>query len=194
MALARKAEQATGRVLERVARAMAYFGGVILVAIALLTVASITGRALLSLGLGPIKGDFEMVEAGCAVAIFAFLPLAQFKRGHVTVDIFIQQMPRRVQAFLGLIGDLLIAVMAYVILWRLWLGFGEKFPYGSEGLRDVLGMGYKPFYPETTYELEMPVWYPYGLSVMGAALFFVVAAYTVWRSLNWVLDGAEQRV
>jgi len=54
-----------------------------------------------------------------------------------------------------------------------------------------LGMGSKPFFPETTYELELPVWIPYGLALIGAVMFFVVSLYTVWRALNWVLDGAE---
>jgi hypothetical protein len=55
----------------------------------------------------------------------------------------------------------------------------------------ALGMGSRPFFPETTYELEIPVWIPYGLAWIGAALFFVTALYTVWRSLNWVLQGQE---
>ncbi|MBA5764788.1 TRAP transporter small permease, partial [Vibrio sp. 404] len=61
-------EARTGRALEALARAMAYGGGLVLVAIAVITVASIIGRALIRLGLGPITGDFELVEAGCAVA------------------------------------------------------------------------------------------------------------------------------
>ncbi len=192
MAIAKKAQVRIGRRLEGLARWLAYAGGAVLVGLALMTVASIIGRALLPWGLGPIKGDFELVEAGCAIAIFAFLPWCQLKRGHVTVDIFIQSLPQRAQAFLGLVGDLLLAVAAYVILWRLWLGFGEKFPYGSEALRDLLGMGYKPFFVETTYELEMPIWIPYAAALVGAAMFFIVAAYCVWRALNWVIEGREE--
>lgn len=184
-------EARTGRALEALARLLAYAGGLVLIAIALITVASITGRALIGLGLGPITGDFELVEAGCAVAIFAFLPWCQLKRGHVTVDIFVDRLPSRPHALTGLIGDALIALAAGVIFWRLWLGFGEKFPYGSDALRENLGMGYKPFFPETTYELELPVWIPYALAVTGAAVFLLVALYTVWRSLNWVLAGQE---
>ncbi|MEM7723352.1 MAG: hypothetical protein AAF376_13380, partial [Pseudomonadota bacterium] len=83
------------------------------------------------------------------------------------------------------------AVVAYVIAWRLFIGFGEKFPYGSDSLRAALGFGSRPFFPETTYELEIQVWIPYGLALIGAVLFFVTALYTVWRSLNWVLAGEE---
>ncbi len=191
MALAKSAEQRVGRWLERISRGVAYAGGVVLAAIALVTVASIIGRAFLFAGLGPIKGDYEIVEMGCAIAIFAFMPFAQYKRAHVVVDIFTLRLPMRMQAFLGFVGDVLIALASGVILWRFWLGFGEKFPYGSDGFRAAMSMGYKPFFAETTYELEVPIWIPYALALLGAALFFVVSLYTVWRSLNWVLEGRE---
>ncbi len=173
---------------------MAYSGGAVLVAIALTTVISIIGRTLSGFGLSPVKGDYEIVEMGCAIAVFAFMPWCQFKRGHVTVDIFISKLSDRMQAVLGLIGDLFLTGAAFIILWRLWLGFGEKFPFGSDGLRNVLGMGAKPFFAESTYELEIPLWIPFGLSLVGAAFFMIVAAYSVWRSFNWVLDGKEERV
>ncbi|MFY0691515.1 MAG: TRAP transporter small permease [Paracoccaceae bacterium] len=191
MAIAPKLERRLGRALEGLARWLAYAGGFVLVSLALITVVSVLGRAFIFAGLRPISGDFELVEAGCAIAIFAFMPWCQLRRGHVTVDIFIDRLPSRARAVFGLIGDAAIAVVSGLILWRIWLGFGEKFPYGSEALRDALGMGYKPFFPETTYELELPIWIPYGLAVIGAALFFVVSLYTVWRALNWVLDGQE---
>lgn len=191
--IAPAAEARVGRVLEKLARYLAYAGGLVLVAIAVITVLSITGRALIFAGLGPIKGDFELVEMGCAIAVFFFLPWCQLKRGHVTVDIFVDRLPRRGHAGFGLIGDLCVLVAASLIAWRLYLGFGEKFPYGSDALRETLSMGYKPFFPETTYELELPVWMPYGLALLGAAVFVLVSAYTVWRSLNWTLAGQEGR-
>lgn len=191
MPLAKRAQTATGRVIDVLARLCAYMGGTVLVALALITTASIAGRALSGLGLRPITGDFELVEAGCAIAVFAFLPLCQLKRGHVTVDVLIHRLPHRAQAALGFVGDTIITAAAGFILWRLWLGFGEKFPYGSDAFRDALGMGYKPFFPETTYELQLPVWIPYALALVGAALFFVVSLYTMWRSLNWTLEGQE---
>ena len=192
MALAKQAQVRVGQGLEKMSRWLAYAGGSVLVTIALITVVSIIGRALIPFGLKPIKGDFELVEMGCAMAIFAFLPWAQFRRGHVTVDIFIQSLPKRVQAFLGLVGDLLLTLAAFVILWRLWLGFGEKFPYGSDALRAALGFGSKPFFVETSYELELPVWIPYAASLVGALMFFVVSVYSVWRALNWVIEGQEE--
>jgi TRAP-type C4-dicarboxylate transport system permease small subunit len=191
-ALAPRAEAAVGRWVEWIAKAMAFAGGVLLTLIALMVCASIFGRQMDGIWLfGPIRGDYELVEAGTAIAVFAFLPWCQLKRGHVAVDIVVQAFPPRLKALSGLIGDILLAIVAYVIAWRLFVGFGEKLPFGSDGLRETLGFGYRPFFAETTYELEIPVWMPYGLAWIGAALFFVTALYTVWRSLNWVLMGRE---
>lgn len=192
MAIAKQAQLELGRRLETASKWLAYAGGTVLAAIAIMTVLSIMGRALVGVGLRPIQGDFELVEAGAAIAIFAFLPWCQLKRGHVTVDIFIARLSPRIQAVLGLLGDALISVAAYVILWRLWLGFGERFPYGSEALRTFLGMGTKPFFVETTYELELPIWIPYAAALLGALMFFLVAVYSVWRALNWVIEGREE--
>ena len=194
MALAINAERRAGRVIDMIARLFAYIGGFVLVAMALVTVVSIVGRALLSFGLSPVRGDYELVANGCALAVFCFLPYCQLKRGHVTVDIVTSMFPPRAQAVFGLIGDLLITLAAIIMMRQLWFGFGEKFPYGSDALRDTLGMGYKPFFAETTYELEIPVWIPYGLALIGAGLFVIVSLYTVWRSLNWVSAGREGAV
>lgn len=194
MALAAQARARTGRVIEGMAIGLAVLGGLVLCAMAVLTMMSITGRALIGFGLGPLRGDYELVANGCALAIFAFLPYCQLKRGHVTVDIFIAPLPARIRALFGLIGDALIALAATVITRQLWFGFGEKFPYGSDTLRTSLGMGYKPFFAETTYELEIPVWIPYGLALIGAVLFVLVSYYCVWRAAAWVLDGAEGTV
>ena len=194
MALAINAERRAGRVIDMIARLFAYIGGFILVAMALVTVVSIVGRALLAFGLSPVRGDYELVANGCALAVFCFLPYCQLKRGHVTVDIVTSMFPPRAQAIFGLIGDLLITLAAIIMMRQLWFGFGEKFPYGSDALRDTLGMGYKPFFAETTYELEIPVWIPYGLALIGAGLFVIVSLYTVWRSLNWVSAGREGAV
>lgn len=190
--IAPRAEAATGRVIAHVAGAMAWIGGLILTALAIMVCLSILGRQLDGIWIfGPISGDYELVEAGTAIAVFAFLPWCQLKRGHVAVDIVVQALPYRWKAFSGLVGDILLAVVAYVIAWRLYVGFAEKFPHGSDAVRSALGMGPRPFFAETTYELEIPVWIPYGLSLIGAVLFFVTALYTVWRSVNWVARGME---
>lgn len=181
-----------GRSVEAIARWLAYLGGGILAFLSVMTVVSIIGRALNGVGpLGPVPGDYEMVANGCAIAVFFFLPYCQLKRGHVTVDIVVGRFPPRIFALFGLLGDAVIALASVVILRQLWLGFGEKFPYGSDALRDALAMGYKPFFPETTYELEVEVWILYGIALVGALALVIVSLYTVARAARWVIDGQE---
>ncbi|MCB1490918.1 MAG: TRAP transporter small permease [Rhodobiaceae bacterium] len=170
MQIARSAERATERALEKLARWLAWFGGAILAALSIMTVVSIVGRAFIAFGLSPIKGDFELVEMGSAIAVFAFMPWCQLNRGHVTVDILIGQGPRILMPLTDLIGDLVIAAIAFVIAWRLFAAIPEKRQYG-----------------EMTYILGLPIWWGYALASIGAALFFVVSAFTVWRSLNALL-------
>ena len=109
----------------------------------------------------------------------------------MTVDILSERFPPRVHAALGLAGDAALALCAGVIFWRFWLGTMEKVPFGAEAVRAALGMGPAPFFPETTYELQIPVWIPYSLALAGAGLFFLACLYTCWRSLNWTLQGRE---
>ena len=177
-------EKKIGLLLGTLSRWLAYFGGFALTGIAILTVVSITGRALTGFGLTPIKGDFELVEIGSAVAVFSFLPWCQLNRGHVTVDVLTRTFAKPVQRFLVIVGDFAIALIAIVITWRLWMGMGERVTWFSQETRDLLGFGYKPFSVEETFILGMPTWYGYALGLVGAFLFSLVSVYTVWRSVN----------
>jgi TRAP-type C4-dicarboxylate transport system permease small subunit len=153
-----------GRALYAIATAVALAGGAILFALTLLTVVSVVGRAAFS---APIPGDFELVEVGMAVAIFAFLPYCQLVRGNVIVDLFTTRASARVQALLDAAGNLLYTAIAALLTWRVALGGLEVRGYG-----------------ETTMVLRVPVWWGYAPAVACLALLTVVCAYTVWRSIS----------
>ena len=172
--LAPALEARIGRALGLACRWLALAGGVVLTALALMTVVSIIGRGFSFAGLGPVPGDFELVEAGCAVAVFAFLPWCQFRRGHVTVDILISRLSGRQQAVLAMLGNIALSLVAGLVAWRLWFGMLDKFSYG-----------------ETTMILGMELGYSYAAAVPGAVFFAVVCLYTVWRSLNEAIRGRE---
>lgn len=163
-----------------------------LTASALMTVISILGRAFIWAGLAPVPGDFELVEIASVIAIFAFLPWAQINRGQVTVDVLVDYFPARLRTALGMLGDGAMTLAASVIAWRLWLGFGERFPHGSDTIRSLLVLGERPYYVETTFILRMPVWYGYALSMIGAGFFALVCFYTLWRAVNWTIRGREE--
>jgi TRAP-type C4-dicarboxylate transport system permease small subunit len=154
---------ALGRALHATATGVALIGGAVLFALTLLTVISVVGRAVLN---APIPGDFELVEVGMAVAIFAFLPYCQIVRGNVIVDLFTAEAGPRVKALLDGLGNLLYTAIAALLTWRVALGGLEVRSYG-----------------ETTMVLRVPVWWGYLPAVVCLALLTVVCAYTFWRSV-----------
>ena len=79
-----------GRALFFISFLLALFGGFTLLVMVCVNVISIFGRILF---LSPLLGDFELVEMGCAVAIFSFLPLCHLKNGNVIVDFFSSSFP-----------------------------------------------------------------------------------------------------
>jgi len=175
------------------ARAMAVLGGVVLTAIMLLTCISVLGRGgntflhwdafeamapalsarLLATGIGPVGGDFELVEAGMAFCIFAFLPLAQVSGAHATVDIFTAYLPERVNRALMALWEVIFAVALVVIAWRLYEGMASKMRYG-----------------ETTFILQFPIWWAYGASFAAAC---VAALVGVWCAVARVMELATGR-
>lgn len=192
MQIASNAERVVGSLLTQLSRWLVYIGGLVLCAIALLTVVSVIGRALTGFGLSAIPGDFELVEIGAAVAVFSFLPWCQLNRGHVTVDILVRSFPEKIGRWLELLGNISISIIALIIAWRLWMGMGERVTWFEQTTRDILGFGYKPFSVETTFILGLPTWYGYALGMVGALMFALVSVFTVWRSINECLgDNAS---
>jgi len=144
------------------ARWLAIFGGLVLVAITVMTCISIVGRALTGFGLGPVPGDYEIAEAAIGFVVFSFLPWCQLNRGHATVDLFTSFLPASANRLIDLVSELLMGVVTVVIAWRLWFGMIDKFNYG-----------------ETTFIIEMPVWWAYALCMVAAAGAVAVALYMI---------------
>ncbi len=149
---------------------LAVLAGLVLTAMALVTVVSITGRGLVWAGLTPIPGDFELVEMGCAIAVFGFLPYCHLNRGHVTVDLFVSRLPDGLFNLLTLLGDIAIGAIAAVVGWRMWFGLQEKIAYG-----------------ESTMILGAPLWIGYSLSFVGALWMIVIGLYVVYQDLRHVM-------
>lgn len=153
-----------GRVLYRIARLLTICGGILLLAVAVLTAVSITGRAT---SIGPIPGDFELVAIGTGVCIFSFLPYCQLMRGNVLVDFFTEKAPRSVKAFLEGVSGLMYLAIATLLTWRLIFGGLDMYKYH-----------------ETSITVGFPRWTTIPLSVLLMAFLVIVIAYTVWRSFS----------
>ena len=166
------------RLAEFIARTLALAGGFLLLGIIVLTCVSIIGRALvpLDIGIGSIRGIYDITEIGMAAAIFAFLPWCQFNRGHASVDLFEPAFPLKMNNSLNLLFDSAMFVVAAVGTWRLYLGMLDKLSYG-----------------ETTLIAQIPVWQGFSASLVGAIGFVLVAAFCMIRSARILFGhGVEE--
>jgi TRAP-type C4-dicarboxylate transport system permease small subunit len=189
------------RTVAWLARSLAILGGAVLVAITALTMASILGRAVVTVayshtpdylafldlplgwlrsgarvlashGIGPVPGDYEMVQDGAGFAIFAFLPWCQLSRGHATVDVFTSFLPDRVNRWIDLVSEFLMTAVILLIAWRLGVGAVDKMRYG-----------------ETTFILQYPVWWGYAFAMVGAAVAVIVSFYMLAVRVGEVVTG-----
>ena len=107
------------RVLQRLCDASATVGGIVLVAIASVTVVSVIGRAFFS---HPILGDVELVQLGCAVVVASFLPYTQFRHANIIVDFFTAKASEATIVQLDRLGALFMAMAFGLLAWRTYLG------------------------------------------------------------------------
>ncbi len=179
----------------RIGRLMAMLGGLVLVGLVVITCVSVLGRIGNTLGhnawlesaaaplaalfrhLGPVRGDFELVEAGVAFAIFAFFPWCQLKRGHATVDLFTQFLPQTGQRFLAMLWEVLLALVIAALTWRLIVGTLDKADNG-----------------ETTFLLQFPVWWGFALCAFAATVASVVALYVAAMRVRELFTGVDSLI
>ncbi|MEM7075950.1 MAG: TRAP transporter small permease [Pseudomonadota bacterium] len=182
------------RAVWALARIMALLGGIVLTGLILLTCVSVVGRGLngflndhvaqtvmpdfadwaLAQGIGPVLGDVELVEAGMAFVIFAFLPLCQLSGAHARVDIFTQRLPLGVRRWLAAVTDVVFAVVLVLIAWRLSVGLAEK-----------------RHYVETTFMLQLPVWWAYTASLAAAAIAGFAGVFVALARLVEAMKGGD---
>ncbi|MCO7245959.1 TRAP transporter small permease [Halomonas sp. Mc5H-6] len=158
------------RSLEISCRVAAISGGLLVVVLAIITVVSILGRWIASAPVssdmtmlawvGPITGDYELVEMGTAIAVFLFLPYCHLRGGHVTVDLLVMHAPPMVQRVLAVIAETLFLVVAGLMTWRLYHGLLDKRRY-----------------METSMLLDIPLWWGYIGGLVGFALLTLVCIY-----------------
>jgi TRAP-type C4-dicarboxylate transport system permease small subunit len=156
-----------GHLLFVAARSFALAGGLVFVALILMTLTSIAGRALFAT---PVQGDYELVQLGCAVAVASFLPLTQLRGGHVIVDFFTAKSRPAVREWLDAGGAVLVAAAGALIAWRM--------TYGAIGLEEA---------NDQTTILGVPTWYAVALMVPSFALLALCGLYTAWLHAKRVL-------
>ncbi len=181
------------RFVQGLGHGMALLGGAVLIFLILLTSISVAGRVLntflhnwvaviapgfakwaLDLGIGPINGDFEIVEAGVAFAIFSFLPLCQLTSSHAVVDIFTSGFSARANRLLRMIAEVLFAAALALIAVQLLGGLQSKLRFG-----------------ENTFILQFPVWWGYAASFAAAVVGVIVGFYMAGVRIYECATGKE---
>lgn len=173
-------------------RAMAGLGGAVLCALVLITCASVLGRQidkllnsapvqsampgladwLLARGIGPITGDFELVELGMGFVIFAFLPLCQIQSAHARVDILAERLSQRSQRVLGALAEGIFAAILVVIAWQLAIGTMGRMQSG-----------------QNSFLLAIPLWWAYAAALVAAMLAAAVGLYMAVMRLRELAAG-----
>jgi len=182
------------RLVDNLARGFALIGGFVLSALILLTCLSVFGRSinsflhsdllqnslpnlahwLLASGVGPVNGDFEIVEAGLAFTIFAFIPLCQLHSSHASVDIFTNTLSDSTNRILRAVIEAVFTVVLIIITVQLINGTFSKYSRG-----------------ETTLLLQFPVWWGYALSCTAALASTVVAIYVAAMRIAGVVADKD---
>lgn len=168
------------RLVRALARAMALLGGAVLAALIVMVCLSILGRSatsvlhsalaqdwlpglarrLLDTGIGPIRGDYELVESGMAFAVFAFLVWCQATGGHARVDLLADRFPARAQRILAAMTEVVFAGVLILIALKLQEGMGAQMRRRT-----------------TTFLLQYPLWWSYLAALIPA---WILAGVSVW--------------
>lgn len=154
------------RVPTVIIRYWALLGGIILVALVLITAASAISNLIFD---KPIQGDYEMTKHFIAIAVFCFLPYCQMTGANVTVDIFTEGMSERAKSAMLAFSSLFAMIFAVVLLRQMSFGF----------------MGYIRF-PETTATLHIPLWTAFPPALISLVLLFVAAVLTTLEGVQGI--------
>ena len=146
-------------------------GGMVFIALVIMSIVSIVGRKLFS---HPIEGDMELLMMGAAIGSAAFLPVCELDDHHIKVDALTTWMSERARAALDTIAHLLLSLASALITWRSAL-------YVQECYENM----------EVSTLLLIPVWQPVLLLVPSFALLTLAALYRARLSLNTAVGAPK---
>lgn len=153
--------------LRGIIRSWALVGGLIILALVLITAASAISNLLFNV---PFSGEYELAKHFVGIAIFTFLPYCQLSGANVTVDIFTGGFGPRAKAAMLLLSSLLAAAFAILLLRQMSLGFGDYIRY-----------------PEETAALHIRLWTAFPPILLSLALLLaasLLTAHDAWRALR----------
>jgi len=146
-----------GRLLFALSRWFAYLGGLIFIALVVMSVVSIVGRKLFS---APVPGDVEVLQMAAAFASATFFAYCHLMHGDVKVDFFTAHMTSTRRLLLDSAGSLLIGLLGALLAWRTGVG--------AMSLKEA---------GEFSAVLELPVWIAQALMVPSFLLLALAGFY-----------------
>ena len=159
-----------GLALLRLAKLMAIGGGLVFVALVVMSIVSIVGRKIAS---APVPGDVELLQVCSAFAAASFFAYCHLNGGDVKVDFFTHNLAPSKVHFMDAIGSLLVGIFGALIAWR-----------AGAGALSVRESG------ETTMILGWPLWIGQMLMVPGFVLLAAAGLYMA--GVHWRLRRAAR--
>lgn len=150
--------------IRKIVELWALAGGLLLLGIVLVNTVSLAGNIFLR---QPVPGDFELVEMGIAVAVFAFLPYCQITGANVSADIFTAWAGPRMVSVLSFVASLIALGFAVLLLWRMWAGL----------------LDYRE-YREVTTIFQIPIWFALVPIIMSLFLLTLACLVTLFDALQ----------
>lgn len=156
-------------IVTRLCQFFAIIGGLLLLAIAAMTMVSIIGRFFFDL---PIRGDFEMTKQGMGLVVASFIPYCILNGGNLIVDFFTSKASAGTQRFLDTVGAVFTGAGLLVFAWK-----------ATEAILDVRESN------EVSGNIDLPVWWIYA--GMAPSLWLAVLAAIVLAIKTWRGDSQE---
>jgi len=141
--------------LLRLATLSGALGGIVILGVAVIVTVSVFMR---NMGLGGVRGDFELVQLSCVFAAGLFLPLCQLQKGHVMVDLFTNWLPGGTIALIDRFWTFIFAVAWFCL-----------FVFMFKGMEDIRAYGDKSML------LQVPMWWSFVPAIIGAGLSGLIA-------------------
>jgi len=154
--------------VERISEYWAWVGRIAIWVILLVILANVLMRKLFDM---PVLGSVEIAQLAIGLGLVAFLALAQIKEGHISADIIVRRLPRRLQLGVKAVLSFLGSVTMLMVAW------------GSAI------QAYKQFLAaERTADIHIPV---SPVRFMFAISLFLLVLVLLWQAIKYVLELAR---
>jgi TRAP-type mannitol/chloroaromatic compound transport system permease small subunit len=158
------------RLAHRIARIGAWFGGILLIAAALLVGVEVVIRKAFSVSVG---GADELAGYALAISTSWALAFTLLERAHIRIDSLYVHLPVRLCALLDILGLALLTAFFGLITWYGFGVFQTSYTVGAQSLSP----------------LGTPLVVPQMLWVLGLVMFLAIALLLLIGALGALISG-----